>query len=50
MSFDPSRSAQLPFVTVPKRLVDDRGWFSETFRQQQLRERGVPSDGQSPGF
>jgi len=38
---DSTRSSQLPLVFVPKRLIDDRGWFSETFHQQRLREMGI---------
>jgi dTDP-4-dehydrorhamnose 3,5-epimerase len=41
MSMDSTRSSQLPLVFVPKRLIDDRGWFSETFHQQRLREMGI---------
>jgi dTDP-4-dehydrorhamnose 3,5-epimerase len=41
MSADSIRSSQLPLVFVPKRLIDDRGWFSETFHQQRLREIGI---------
>jgi hypothetical protein len=26
---------------MPKRLGDDRGWFSETFSEQRLREAGI---------
>ena len=31
----------LPRVIVPKRLVDSRGWFSETFHEIRLRELGI---------
>jgi dTDP-4-dehydrorhamnose 3,5-epimerase len=31
----------LPRVIVPKRHMDSRGWFSETFREAQLRELGI---------
>jgi dTDP-4-dehydrorhamnose 3,5-epimerase len=31
----------LPLVIVPKRHVDNRGWFSETFRENRLREIGI---------
>jgi dTDP-4-dehydrorhamnose 3,5-epimerase len=33
--------ADLPRLIVPKRHVDDRGWFSETFRENRLRDIGV---------
>jgi dTDP-4-dehydrorhamnose 3,5-epimerase len=33
----------LPRVIAPKRLVDERGWFSETYREQQLRDLGITS-------
>ena len=31
----------LPRVIIPKRLVDFRGWFSETFHEVRLRELGI---------
>ncbi len=31
----------LPRIIVPKRHPDSRGWFSETFRETQLRELGI---------
>ena len=31
----------LPQIIVPKRHVDDRGWLSETFREQRLAEIGI---------
>ena len=31
----------LPRIIVPKRHVDDRGWFSETFHEQRLRGIGI---------
>jgi dTDP-4-dehydrorhamnose 3,5-epimerase len=34
----------LPRIIVPKRHVDDRGWFSETFHEKRMREIGVTSD------
>ena len=30
-----------PLVITPKRHVDERGWFSETFQEQQLRNLGI---------
>ena len=41
MSIDSTISAGLPRIIVPKRHVDDRGWFSETFHEQRLREIGI---------
>src|SRR5580692_10616029 len=41
MTVDSIRSQQLPGVFVPKRYLDDRGWFSETYHQQRLREIGI---------
>lgn len=40
MSIDATRS-HLPVIIVPKRHVDDRGWFSEVFHDQRLRELGI---------
>ena len=34
-------SLNLPWLIVPKRHVDDRGWFSEIFQQERLREIGI---------
>ncbi len=31
----------LPCLIVPKRHVDDRGWFSETFHEKRLRDIGI---------
>ena len=31
----------LPRLIVPKRHVDDRGWFSETFHERRLRDIGI---------
>src|SRR5258708_7566509 len=31
----------LPRVIVPKRHVDARGWFSETFHERRLNEAGI---------
>ena len=41
MSIDSARALQLPVVLVPKRFIDDRGWFSETFHRQRLGEIGI---------
>ena len=34
-------SVNLPRLIVPKRQVDDRGWFSEIFHQERLRDIGI---------
>ena len=34
-------SADLPRIIVPKRHIDVRGWFSETFHQQRMRDAGI---------
>ena len=31
----------LPRIIAPKRYVDERGWFSETFHEQRLHEMGI---------
>jgi dTDP-4-dehydrorhamnose 3,5-epimerase len=31
----------LPQLIVPRRFIDERGWFSETFNQNRLREIGI---------
>ena len=36
MSNDSATSLNLPRIIVPKRYVDDRGWFSEIFHEQRL--------------
>jgi dTDP-4-dehydrorhamnose 3,5-epimerase len=41
MSTSSTRSPQVPLVYVPKRHIDDRGWFSETLHLQRLRELGI---------
>ena len=41
MSVDSPTSNDVPRVLVPKRHRDDRGWFSETFRENRLRELGI---------
>jgi dTDP-4-dehydrorhamnose 3,5-epimerase len=41
MSIDITQSPQLPHVIIPKRHIDDRGWFSETFHQRRLGELGI---------
>jgi dTDP-4-dehydrorhamnose 3,5-epimerase len=34
-------SANLPRIIIPKRYVDDRGWFSETYHEERLRDLGI---------
>src|SRR5262245_25621330 len=34
-------SAKVPLILIPKRYVDNRGWFSETFHERRLGEAGV---------
>jgi dTDP-4-dehydrorhamnose 3,5-epimerase len=41
MSNDPATSLNLPRIIVPKRYVDERGWFSETFHKQRLHTVGI---------
>jgi dTDP-4-dehydrorhamnose 3,5-epimerase len=41
MSIVPTHPPNLPLVIVPKRHVDDRGWVSEVFQGQRLRELGI---------
>jgi dTDP-4-dehydrorhamnose 3,5-epimerase len=41
MGIDSTRPQQLPLVFVPKRHIDDRGWFSETLHLQRLRDLGI---------
>jgi dTDP-4-dehydrorhamnose 3,5-epimerase len=41
MSIDFHTSGLLPVTIAPTRHADDRGWFSETFRHQRMRELGI---------
>jgi dTDP-4-dehydrorhamnose 3,5-epimerase len=41
MSIDFATLPLLPLTIIPKRHADNRGWFSETFHQQRLRELGI---------
>jgi dTDP-4-dehydrorhamnose 3,5-epimerase len=41
MSNDSRISPNLPRIIVPKRYVDDRGWFSETYHERRLRDVGI---------
>jgi dTDP-4-dehydrorhamnose 3,5-epimerase len=34
-------SVNVPRLIVPKRHVDDRGWFSEVFHEERLRDIGI---------
>jgi len=36
-------TTNMPQIIVPKRYFDNRGWFSETFHEQRLREVGITS-------
>src|SRR5262245_30719611 len=36
-------SLQVPRLIAPKRHVDARGWFSETFHEERLRQIGIPT-------
>src|SRR5262245_2093571 len=42
MNTDRSVPANLPQIIAPKRYVDDRGWFSETYHEQRLHQVGIP--------
>jgi dTDP-4-dehydrorhamnose 3,5-epimerase len=41
MSADSPTSNDMPRVLIPKRHRDDRGWFSEAFRENRLHELGI---------
>jgi dTDP-4-dehydrorhamnose 3,5-epimerase len=41
MAVDSMRSSDLPRIIVPKRHVDNRGWFSETFHEKRLHDSGI---------
>jgi dTDP-4-dehydrorhamnose 3,5-epimerase len=41
MGIDLRRSSDLPRIIVPKRHIDDRGWFSETYHEKRLRDVGI---------
>src|SRR5262245_10737228 len=38
------QSADIPRVVVPKRYGDSRGWFSESFHRERLRDAGIGCD------
>jgi dTDP-4-dehydrorhamnose 3,5-epimerase len=42
MDKDSATSLNLPRIIVPKRYVDDRGWFSEIFHEERLYAAGIP--------
>ena len=37
-------SIDLPRIIIPKKLFDNRGWFSETFHRSRLRDIGITCD------
>ena len=37
------KSPDLPRIIAPKRHMDNRGWFSETFHEQRLADIGITS-------
>jgi len=41
MSYPSLNAPDLPRVITPKRHLDPRGWFSETFHQQRLDDLGI---------
>jgi dTDP-4-dehydrorhamnose 3,5-epimerase len=41
MHHDLIASIDLPRIIIPKRLVDDRGWFSETYHDKRLSDIGI---------
>ena len=41
MSSPSLNTPDLPRVTTPRRHLDPRGWFSETFHQQRLADLGI---------
>ena len=41
MSNDKTGSVNLPRIIVPKRHVDDRGWFSEIFHEKRLYDLSI---------
>lgn len=44
MSTHSKLNASLPQIIVPKRFVDNRGWFSESFHRTRLRNSGIDCD------
>ncbi len=41
MCLDSVLLSDLPRIIVPRRHVDGRGWFSETFHERRLRDLGI---------
>jgi dTDP-4-dehydrorhamnose 3,5-epimerase len=41
MCVDSALSSDLPRIILPGRHVDARGWFSETYHEQRLRDLGI---------
>jgi dTDP-4-dehydrorhamnose 3,5-epimerase len=41
MCLDSVLSSDLPRIIVPRRHVDGRGWFSETFHERRLHDLGI---------
>jgi dTDP-4-dehydrorhamnose 3,5-epimerase len=41
LSIVSARIPDLPRIILPKRYIDDRGWFSETFHEHRLRDAGI---------
>ena len=41
MSMTSHPSQLLPLIIIPDRHVDNRGWFSETFHHERLRDLGI---------
>jgi dTDP-4-dehydrorhamnose 3,5-epimerase len=41
MGVESTRLFDLPRIIAPKRHIDDRGWFSETYHEKRLREAGI---------
>ena len=41
MCVDSALSSDLPRIILPRRHVDARGWFSETYHEQRLHDLGI---------
>ena len=41
MGVDSTHLLDLPRIIAPKRHIDDRGWFSETYNERRWRELGI---------
>jgi dTDP-4-dehydrorhamnose 3,5-epimerase len=44
MSANTKTSAETPRIIVPRRHVDGRGWFSESYHEVRLRDHGIDCD------